>query len=52
MASIGIAEHRKLLIPRDQFVDQHLASLVMNIVIGGAVNQQQIPLQVFRKIDR
>ena len=37
---------------RDELVDQHFHCLIMTVVVGRTMDQQQISLQLFRKVDR
>ena len=46
MRSIGIRKDRKLLVRRNQRIDQRLGALEVNVVIAGPVNHQKIALQL------
>ena len=45
--AVGIAHHLELLALFYQFVNQHFGSLVMHVVVAGAVNDQQVAAKVF-----
>ncbi len=47
----GVGEHVEHLVLADELVDQHLAALVVDIVVSRAVNQQQVPFQPSGEID-
>ncbi len=44
MRPIGIGHHGKRFVILDQFVDQRLGALVVDIVVSGAVHQEKIAL--------
>ena len=47
----GIGELVEHLVLPDQFIDQHLAALVVNVVVARAVDQQQVALESAREVD-
>ena len=49
---IRIGQHVERLVVFNEFVDQALCSLVVHIVIAGAVNEQQFALELRRPGDR
>jgi len=52
VSPIRIRHYRERFVVRDQLVDQQLRSLIVDVVVAGAVDDQQIAFQVFRKRDR
>ena len=52
VGAIRISHHGESFVVFDQLVDQSFCSLVMAIVVAGAVNQQEISLEIVGEIDR
>ena len=46
VGAVGVGHHREYLVVFDQFVDKTLSSLVMDIVVARAVNEEQIALEL------
>jgi hypothetical protein len=46
MGTIGIGHHGKGFIGRHQCIDKSFRVLVMDIIVAGAVNQQQVPFEL------
>src|SRR5271157_3744107 len=43
--AVGIGHHREWLAQRDQTIDQHIAVLVVHVIVTRAVNQQKVAFQ-------
>jgi hypothetical protein len=52
VGAIGIRHHAEQFVMFNQFIDHHFKVLVVNIVIAGAVNYQQISLQILSVSNR
>ena len=48
MGAVGIGHEFELPVVLDQLVEQHFFALIVDVVIAGAVEDQQVALQVFR----
>ena len=46
MGTIRVSEHLELLVAGNQFVDQQLHRLIVTVVVAGAMNHQQVALQI------
>ena len=51
MGSIGIGHHGEGLVVEDQFIDQSLEALVVNIIISRAVHVTRSPFKVLGKVE-
>ena len=52
VGAVGVGHHRERLAQRDQAIDQGLAVLEVDVVVAGAVDQQQVALQALGMSDR
>lgn len=52
VCAVWITHHLELPAIFDQFVDQHFCSLVVYIIVAGAMNNQEISLEIFCVSDR
>lgn len=52
VCAVRISKHRELFVVLDQFVDQHLAGLVVAVVVTRAVDEQQVAFEVLGEIHR
>ena len=52
MGPHGVGHHIKLFVVFDQPVHQHFKTLVMHIIVSGAMNDHQFSLKILGKIDK
>jgi len=52
VTAVRIFHETELFVQTDKFIEQALGSLKMDIVVAGAVDDEQFALETIRKIDR
>ncbi len=52
MPAIGVGHHGEELVVNDELVDQRFGALIVDVVVTGAVDDEQIAFEMLGKCDR